>query len=274
MKCNNCGKDVYGTPTKCPHCYSDLAFYNHGKGISNKYGTFFNTNGMTFLIFVFPLICFFGGIMLIGINVLGKVLIANIILKGIFYLAIITLVLNGFSTLKNNIETDQPDPSNSFYRPKKKGIALGWTLVSIVLLIYPTVFKIVLKKTVNLEGIDYSKAEYIKIDDVKIPSIYSVVGEKTVVINLGVEDDYDDTYGFRYDGLALTYSDVTESDIYLYELNLIDNGYIKINVENENDEEVTVYVKNNSNNTFSIVCMIDMEFTYSVAEGKYEEYFN
>lgn len=272
MKCNNCGKDVYGTPTKCPYCFSDLAYYNNTKGIINKHGTFFNSGGLSFLFFVFPLVCIFVTVVLIGLNILGKVLIANIILKMIFSLAIITLVINGVTTLKNNIETDQADPHNKLYKPKKKGIALGWTLVSIILLVYPSIFKLVLKHTVNLEGIDYSNPEYITIGDAQIPSLYSVIGEKEIIINLGVRDEYDETYGFKYDGLTIIYSELTEIDINLYELRLLENGYQKITLSNEDDEMIEAYVKNNSNNTFIIVCAIDTEITYGVAEGNYEDY--
>ena len=274
MKCNNCGKDVYGAPIKCPHCFSDLVYYNPNKGIINKHGTFFNSDGLSFLFFVFPLVLVFGTIILIGINVLSYVQISNIILKLIFYFGIVALVLNGALTLKNNIEADQADPYNKLYKPKKKGVALGWTIVSIVLLIYPTIFKVILKRTANLEGIDYEISEYIKIDDIEIPSIYSAVGEIDIVVNLGKQGEYDETYGFKFNGLSLIYSELTQEDIHLYGLKLTDSGYSKMTITNEEEETVIAYVKNNSNNTFIIVCIIDSEITYGVAEGKYEDYLH
>lgn len=274
MKCNNCGKDVYGTPIKCPHCFSDLSYYNPNKGIINKHGTFFNSGGLSFLLFVFPLVLVFGTIILIGINVLSYIQISNIILKMIFYFGLIALVLSGVLTLKNNIEADQADPYNKLYKPKKKGIALGWTIVLIILLIYPNVFRVILKKTVNLEGVDYEISEYIKINDIEIPSIYSAAGEIDIIVNLGKQGEYDVTYGFKFDSLSLSYSELTQENIQLYELKLTDNGYSKISIINEEKETVIAYVKNNYNNTFVIVCIIDSEVTYAVAEGKYEDYFH
>lgn len=274
MKCYNCGSDVKNYFTRCPKCFSELTDTSKGKIIVNKRVTLFNMKGILFAIFLFPVILLIGTIGLIALNVLGKVKIATLILKGIFYLAIISLFFYGFLALKNNVETNHMEPDNNSKKTNKKGIALGWIIVSIILLIYPTVFKVILKKTVNLDGIDYAVTKYIQINDIKIPTVYSVVGERAIFLNIGINDVYDENYEFTFDGFSIIYEELSTDDISKYELLLVQDGFIKILAKVDDEELKYIHIKNNSNDTFTIVSIIDSEITYGVVDGNYEFYFD
>ena len=130
-----------------------------------------------------------------------------------------------------------------------------------------------LPNMINIEGnlslTNYTKVKYIEFENIKIPTLYSVVGKREIVMSFEEEDYYDEGMERKYDLVSIVYKNLSDQDRSAYENKLLENDYTKVTFYN-GEENITVLAKNHSNNTFVTISIEDLAITYSNIEGTYE----
>jgi len=270
MKCFKCGNDISLNYDICPYCGTNKnIMFENSQNIKVKSVKKISSiislliSGTIFSVISFAVIS--------ALSVLGYIKLANIILKTIFYVGLVIFIINVLIFIKRKGEELNASHNYSITNNKKRGFSIIWLIVSIFLMIYPYGIRIARKAIFNLDDIDYSKALYIEISNVKIPSLYSVVGERDISFNIGFNNIYDEDTDKKYDMFTIVYDDLTDQDINNYKNELIKQGYIKIELS-QDSLETNSYAKNDiTKNIFIIVSISDDEFEYCVSNGRYEE---
>ena len=104
-------------------------------------------------------------------------------------------------------------------------------IASILIILIPITYSKIISNitTGNVEYKDYSKSKYIKVGSAKIPSLYSIIGERKIEMSGYIKNNYDEGLKQTYD-VAYIYVNLTIEDINKYKEALIDYGYKNISV--------------------------------------------
>lgn len=267
MNCKRCGCRIPIEAIKCPNCGKSLNTkinFNEIKPILNiTMSSILIIVGSFFITIILSVILGF-------LTILGKGYIIPIIFKFVFALGIIILTVNIFLLIKRVREQLNNNYASNI-KPVKK-ISITWFVFSAFLIIFPIVSKNLIKMTTNLDLIDYSTVEKITLSNIDIPTLYSTVGRRDIIFNLGISDEYDYVFDINYDAFIISYAKLSNSDVEKYQEELIKEEYLLIKIIGEDDS--IVYVKNDINTgQFITISIDDNNFNYLVGQGTFEDYF-
>ena len=258
MKCYKCNKEIGKKQESCPYCGADVSIVETITKVvdkAQKTGKVYNESKLIGFLIVFAIVCAFisfvseYGFVKISINVI-LIMFRNIV-KTLMISGIIGTVVFLIVYLKSN-------------KVLKKLI-----IISIALIIASFFAGSLQFLNANIAMIDYTKAEYIEIKGEKIPSVYSVLGEKQIAFN-DVKKDYMDS-GFKTKGdvISIIYKGLTNDEINKYIETLLDYGFTK-RIVNTGEKYITLYVKNTGNN-FYTVSIDNFTITYFSGVGNFDE---
>lgn len=264
MYCPNCKKKVDYNLEVCPHCNHNLSFSsnNNASEIVDKIGVGLETasdvaNGYRKAQLIAVLVT-----ILIAIGVIysfSKIKYINGILGFVFNGAKILKIV-GFGGLAASIILYFLFKKSKFF---SKLMVLFGACIGI---------SYVLPNFINVNDVslvDYSSVEYIKFDDIKIPTLYSVVGKRDIVMSDEEENEYDEGFQTYADMVAIVYKSISEDDKNQYSSVLIKDGFKKVSVYT-GEEYIDVYAKNYGD-SFVTVSIQDLAITYGHMDGKYED---
>ncbi|MCM1370336.1 MAG: hypothetical protein NC181_00385 [Clostridium sp.] len=159
-----------------------------------------------------------------------------------------------------------------FIVKKRVKIVKKFGCISLIFIIVPLLTKSVIKINGDFSLKDYSKAEYIELGAEQIPSIYSVVGKRKVLINYSKNDKLEENLDIIIDVIGIIYLDLSNDDKVKYNEALIDYGFSEETIYNPDENEYQkMLVKNGiKDNSFYVVVIDGLSITYSKGDGMYQ----
>ena len=265
MRCPKCNNEVDYGLNFCPYCNHNLSFSTKVRteddiqqieGTVNSLRKGYIIGGivsMILLILLFKGLFFFMGLFYLN----GALRIIDIVLKVMLCIGIV-----GFVTCIILF----------ILKKKYKIMKISW-IISLVFIIVP----IYVESTTQIASLkDYSKVEYIELGAEKIPSLYSVVGKRNIVMSHN-EDDVDDKgLNIIVDIVSIVYSDLSNDDIEKYKEALIDYGFTLETIYNTDENKYQkLLVKNNiKDNSFYVVSIDETSILYYTSHGTYQDALN
>lgn len=187
MVCPNCGNKLNQGEDLCPICNQNVSFTSKSNDdaldiISKivKYKKIYSIIVVILLLSIF----IFANSIINGHFGIFKIIIDNrfiLIILGILFL-FITIYLY----FRNN---------------KLKKYTPIMVIASILIILIPITYSKIISNitTGNVEYKDYSKSKYIKVGSAKIPSLYSIIGERKIEMSGYIKNNYDEGLKQTYD---------------------------------------------------------------------------
>ncbi|MBQ7136689.1 MAG: zinc ribbon domain-containing protein [Bacilli bacterium] len=264
MKCPKCGKEILETDNFCSNCNMNLSFTTKRKDSYQKIGDTLDNigekanklNGIIILISAIAVIglllviSFTNFFLLLKILVFIKLYAQKFIIAGVISLLIWAIL----------------------FFVKKRGILVKILFIlSLILIVAPAALSNLITVDGDLSFVlkNYSKSEYIEIGDEKIPTLYSVVGDRKILFNIAEKDHYDDDMDLIMDFITLIYGNISNDDKAKYGAKLVELGF-KSNAVNNEDGIIYLYGKQ-KNERYYVVSVFADQITYSTGVGSFEE---
>lgn len=263
-KCNN--KIDYGLST-CPHCNHNLSFSTKIRTEEDRQQIEEMEKAAETLkkgwiiggvITMFVLLLMFNGLSFLGAFYFNGVMrIIDIVLKTMLGIGIVGFIICLILFIK---------------KKRTKIMKIFW-IISLILIVVPMFSKSIVQINGDISLKDYSKVEYIELGAEKIPSVYSVVGKRKIVMSHNEEDTTDEGLNITIDMVAIIYSDLTAEDIEKYKEALIDYGFVEETIYNTDENEYQkLLLKNNiKDNSFYVIGIDGLSVLYSTSSGTYQE---
>lgn len=160
-----------------------------------------------------------------------------------------------------------------FIKKKRTKVMKIFLIISLIFIIVPLLSKKLVQINGDVSLKDYSKVEYIELGAEKIPSVYSVVGKRKIIMSHCVEDTIDEEFNITLDFVSIIYRDLTPEDIEKYKESLINNGFVEETIYNNDENKYQRFLMKNNvkDNSFYMIYIDGLSVVYSTSSGTYQD---